>query len=595
MTSVPEWPPCGACSAPARHVCSRCRQERYCSAKCQAADWGRHKASCGKNKVSTKKSEIVAPDTPSKEKEDVCANCQGAAKTKCSNCRKVFYCKRACQKDHWNSHKSNCNPFEVVENEQLGRYMRATRDLKAGDVILKEEPLLLGLFEAKELACVVCYRTVEESVRCEACGWPCCVPCRDSKTHAAECALSRPAREAVRGLGAGELGAVLPLRVFALQNNKENFKKFMSLRFHENEREKNNKKIELQGKFTKSLQMILKTNPTQKPDRMSIGEIVKHTLARIDENAFDVESVVSQEPIKGLYPIAAMMEHSCRPNTKLRFTNSNSMVVKAAVDIKEGSNISNSYTKLLQGTKARRQLLEEERYFLCGCERCSDPSEFGTNFSALKCKDCSEGYYLPEDSLEMNSNWVCKLCGKGISCQEADYIASSLGDEVSLAMKSPDKEKLEDILKRHVGITVHANHFHLMLARHTLLQLYGQCPTAHKEDTLAKKEALCKDLISLFSRLDPGGSRAGPYAGVVFFEYHTLLMLRMQRMSGARYPNEAGIDQCVSLAKAFLKQCVSVLRDEPEASPEGRLKTMAQKKLTDIGLLTAKSPEKASK
>jgi len=82
---------------------------------------------------------------------------------------------------------------------------------------------------------------------------------------------------------------------------------------------------------------------------------------------------------------------------------------------------------------------------------------------------------------------------------------------------------------------------------------------------------------------------------VVFFEYHSLLMLRVQKLSSAEYPNEARIDQCVQLAKALLRQCVGVLRDEPEASPEGRLKLIAQKRLTEIGLITAKSPETKSK
>jgi len=290
-----------------------------------------------------------------------------------------------------------------------------------------------------------------------------------------------------------------------------------------------------------------------------------------------------------------LMEHNCRPNTKIKFTTSNTIVIKAAMDIKEGSHISTSYTKLLQGTKARRQLLEEERYFLCTCERCSDPTEFETYFSALKCKNCTEGYRVPEDSLDMNSNWVCQVCKDVISAQEADAITYSLGDEVNLAMKEPTKEILENISKKHSGITVHVNHFHLVLVRHTLLQLYGNCPTAHKEETLSKKEVLCQDLMSLFSRLDPGGTRVGPYAGVVFFEYHSLLMVRVQKMSSADYPNEAKIEQAISLAKALLKQCVGVLRDEPESSPEGKLKLIAQKKLTEIGLITAKSPETKSK
>jgi hypothetical protein len=38
---------CAACSAPeATKLCGRCRERRYCSAKCQKQDWGTHKQFC---------------------------------------------------------------------------------------------------------------------------------------------------------------------------------------------------------------------------------------------------------------------------------------------------------------------------------------------------------------------------------------------------------------------------------------------------------------------------------------------------------------------------------------------------------------------
>lgn len=41
---------CGAamCSANASLRCSRCKNQHYCSAKCQKADWKTHKLSCTK-------------------------------------------------------------------------------------------------------------------------------------------------------------------------------------------------------------------------------------------------------------------------------------------------------------------------------------------------------------------------------------------------------------------------------------------------------------------------------------------------------------------------------------------------------------------
>lgn len=37
-----------------------------------------------------------------------------------------------------------CVPAKVKEDEHLGRYMEATREIKAGDILLKEKPLVTG-------------------------------------------------------------------------------------------------------------------------------------------------------------------------------------------------------------------------------------------------------------------------------------------------------------------------------------------------------------------------------------------------------------------------------------------------------------------
>ena len=41
-----EQPKCAACGAPAVQRCSRCKNEWYCSRKCQVGVWKKHKAVC---------------------------------------------------------------------------------------------------------------------------------------------------------------------------------------------------------------------------------------------------------------------------------------------------------------------------------------------------------------------------------------------------------------------------------------------------------------------------------------------------------------------------------------------------------------------
>ncbi len=67
------------------------------------------------------------------------------------------------------------------------------------------------------------------------------------------------------------------------------------------------------------------------------------------------------------------------------------MHVRATSFIAENSQLFSCYTYTLNSTIDRQQHLMEGKYFKCRCERCLDPSEMETNFSALKCPECLFG------------------------------------------------------------------------------------------------------------------------------------------------------------------------------------------------------------
>ena len=68
-----------------------------------------------------------------------CSVCGSDASTRCAGCFSVAYCRTECQKSHWAEHKPQCQkPYTVKENKVVGRYMVATRNLKAGDIIMRE-------------------------------------------------------------------------------------------------------------------------------------------------------------------------------------------------------------------------------------------------------------------------------------------------------------------------------------------------------------------------------------------------------------------------------------------------------------------------
>ena len=83
--------------------------------------------------------------------------------------------------------------------------------------------------------------------------------------------------------------------------------------------------------------------------------------------------------------------------------------IRAKRDIRKGESITLSYVDTLKPTPLRREQLSKDKKFWCECARCLDPTEFGSNCSALSCPQC-RGPVLPEDDDGGGGTWACKNC-----------------------------------------------------------------------------------------------------------------------------------------------------------------------------------------
>ncbi len=88
--------------------------------------------------------------------------------------------------------------------------------------------------------------------------------------------------------------------------------------------------------------------------------------------------------IRGVYPLTAMMNSSCSPNTQNCIGEDFTCRVRAARPIRKGEEILSTYTLTLAGTQYRRKHLRESKYFECRCSRCADPTELGSHFRCSK-------------------------------------------------------------------------------------------------------------------------------------------------------------------------------------------------------------------
>lgn len=99
------------------------------------------------------------------------------------------------------------------------------------------------------------------------------------------------------------------------------------------------------------------------------------------------EVPLTEPPHIAIYESVSMFEHNCRANCCKSFGNTGSLIVSSGEAIPKGEHVSICYTDPLWGTPNRRQHLWQTKFFWCDCKRCGDVTEFGTYFSAVKCKN----------------------------------------------------------------------------------------------------------------------------------------------------------------------------------------------------------------
>lgn len=85
-----------------------------------------------------------------------CFVCEKESKSRCSGCVQVFYCSTEHQRKDWKTHKPKCSPMRVAHSDKLGRYYVATRNIKPGEIVLTELPLVIGPSQATPPVCVGC-------------------------------------------------------------------------------------------------------------------------------------------------------------------------------------------------------------------------------------------------------------------------------------------------------------------------------------------------------------------------------------------------------------------------------------------------------
>lgn len=121
---------------------------------------------------------------------------------------------------------------------------------------------------------------------------------------------------------------------------------------------------------------LLQRNVANPPSEEDV-KLMKRVCGAFNTNAFETVSVQDKDhssSLRGLYPMGALQNHCCVPNTRHHFDGEQRLYVNAALPISAGEELTMSYTSLFWDTTLRRQFLSVTKHFSCTCKRCSDPT-----------------------------------------------------------------------------------------------------------------------------------------------------------------------------------------------------------------------------
>lgn len=513
-----------------------------------------------------------------------CAVCQAPASQKCAKCFVTAYCSRDHQKQHWKTHRVECSPYRVCQSADLGRYLEASRDITAGEVIIRDTPLIVGPKQVTLPLCLGCFTPVDGSYSCTLCGWPLCGPeCQKITLHYPECQLSRnrPIKVQVnKFMQVNQMyECITPLRCLWLKDNDPAKWAALSQMESHLERRMNTDVHEVnQANVVDFLQKYLRV--------LNFSEEEIHRVCGvIDVNGFEIPG----PNIIGLYGKACLLEHCCIPNSSRTFDPQLNIIIRATVDIAKGEHITTSYTDPMWGTSNRQLHLRTSKYFKCTCERCKDPTEMDTHFSSLKCGHCSNGFVLPSPSPLSPEAWICNSCSTVTIMDQVDDFLKQTGEKL-VCLKDSSLASSEAFLKATAS-KLSENHYYRTDVKMALAQLYGRAGGPNRQELkdlpkelLERKETLCREVIALSNIFCPGQSRL---RGLLKYELQASLMEKFRRLSKKMKTSAPG-KVLLKESAELLKEAGTILLMESPIQDEYQLGLQAEADLAHLKTLLGK-------
>ncbi|XP_043249623.1 SET domain-containing protein SmydA-8-like [Colletes gigas] len=487
--------------------------------------------------------------------------------------------------------------FKVLQNDRVGRYMVANKELAPGEEIITEMPFVVGPKAFTYPLCLSCYTSwpsTSDKPLCSKCGWPVCsTECENQPQHKDyECQIFVQANEKFNVAealdetnmnGVPQLECITPLRLLLeSERNPEKWNKGVK------DMEAHNK-IRSQKEHWKSdhVNVVEYLRKRLKIDRFS-EESIQTACGILEINTFEVRTANGYSA-RALYSTVALMNHSCVSNTCHSISPTDYRIrLRTTIKVPPGGELYGSYTHSLLPTMLRREHLLEGKYFACACPRCSDPTELGTHMSSLKCNKCDNGIVLSLDSLDPESGWKCTHCEFSTSGSAVRKVFQIIHSEVeavetiSGADGADAIHERETVMKKYHSV-LHPRHAFNTMLRHSLTQMYGRVDEYLLDDlpdvVLEHKIDMCKLLLQVLDVIEPGYSRV---RGMTLYELHAPLLFIAKTQWNAGVIDEAALKSKMIEASEILKESGTILCLEPPDTPEGQIGLVAKESLIQL-------------
>ena len=286
---------------------------------------------------------------------------------RCSRCQIARYCSKECQLSDWNEgHKLECQ-FYVKQRKM--QHISAS-----GEEAAMPKALMLRVFAALKLSRDK--QSVAETPMIKDVGVVKCGP-----MHFSSLAVSpqhHSPSESVKVLNSVEMRLIKSIMMkHAIGKGKDNDTSLD---------EQTVAAVQIWGYDKSDDHKHNRTNDEEKPKEklFTLDQALLRTDDAFRKNNFGILDALHSSIGEGVYPCAALLNHSCAPNAILSYKLDSGVVGKgeafhppllqivACRDIAKGEELTHSYVDLMLSTKERQTRLLKTHGFTCECKRCAE-------------------------------------------------------------------------------------------------------------------------------------------------------------------------------------------------------------------------------